>query len=113
MEFAVTEAGEDINRITLQGRLDAPGASAIEIPFTATLKSANRHAVIDMTDVAFVASLGIRLLFSVARIVQRQGRRVVLYGIQPDVREVFETVAMDQVIPTAADEADAIRRLAA
>ena len=60
-----------------------------------------------MTEVGFVASLGIRMLFSVARIVQRQGRRMVLLGVQPAVAEVFSTVGMDLVIPSAADEAGA------
>lgn len=113
MEFEVVDEGQETNRIIMKGRLDAPGAGQIEIPFTATLKSANRHAILDMSDVGFVASLGIRLLFAVARVMQRQGRRMVLLGVQPGVAEVFSTVGVDQIIPSAADEASAWRLLRA
>jgi len=108
MEFQVVELDADTNCIVLTGRLDAQGASAIELPFTATMKGTDRHALVDMSDVSFVASLGMRMLFAVARVVQRKGRRMVLFGAQPSVLEVFETVAMDKVIPLAADRDQAL-----
>jgi anti-anti-sigma factor len=108
MEFQVVELDADTNCIVLTGRLDAQGASTIEVPFTATMKGTDRHALVDISDVSFVASLGMRMLFSVARVVQRKGRRMVLFGAQPSVLEVFETVAMDKVIPLAADRDQAL-----
>jgi len=103
----------DINRIALAGRLDAPGTEAAELRFTAAVAGTNRHALVDFADVCFVGSLGIRLLLSVARVLQRRGWRMVLFGVAGQAREVFDTVALAEVIPIAADEAEARRLLAA
>lgn len=113
MEFQVTELDPELNRVTLTGRLDAEGCAKAELPFTAAVGSAGRHAVLDLGAVGFVGSLGIRMLISVARVLHRKGRTMVLYGVRPEVAEVFDTVALDQLIPIVGTEAEARARIAA
>ena len=107
MQIDVTELGPDVNRVALKGRLDAAAAGAAELQFTATVGAAGRDALIDMTEVPFVASLGIRMLLACARVLQRKGRRMVIFGASGPVTEVFETVALGTIIPLAPDEAQA------
>jgi anti-anti-sigma factor len=107
MDFTVIELDGTTNRIAMRGRLDAAGAEAIELRFTAAVGATDRHALIDLREVEFVASLGLRLFISVARVVQRRGRTMVLFGAGPQVMDVFETVALSDLIPIAADEAEA------
>ncbi|WP_426959806.1 STAS domain-containing protein [Muricoccus radiodurans] len=113
MRFDLTETDTDTLRIALEGRLDASGAALIELPFTATVSGAEKHVILDLSAVPFVASLGIRLLLSAARVAQRRGKRVVIVGAGPQPREVFETVALDTLIPVVADETAARSLLAA
>jgi len=113
MELSVTELDPTTQRLNLSGRLDAMGAEAIETRFTATLCGADRSTIIDLQGVDFVASLGLRLFIGAARVVQRRGRQVVLFGAQPMVAAVFETIALGQMIPVVATEAEAVARLAA
>jgi anti-anti-sigma factor len=107
MMFDVIEAGPETNRIVLKGRLDVAGCEVAELPFSAAVGGAGRHAMLDVSGLDFVGSLGLRMLISIARVLQRREREMVIYGAQPAVSEVFETVALDQMIPIYATEAEA------
>jgi anti-anti-sigma factor len=113
MDFVLTELDPGTNRVTMSGRLDAAGAEAIDLRFAAAVGSVARNALVDLTEVSFVASLGLRMFISTARVLQRRGAQMVLFGAQPQVMEVFETIALDQMIPIVGTEAEARARLAA
>lgn len=113
MKFDVVAINEQANKIVLAGRLDSGTVGAVETPFTATLAASGRSAVLDLTALEFLSSLGIRLLLSAARVVSRRGGKVVLFGAQPMVAEVLTAMALDQVLPLVATEEEALARLAA
>ncbi len=108
MQFDLVDLGPAANKLVLHGRLDAAGVAAVETAFTATIAASGKSAVLDLRDLAFLSSLGIRLLLSVARVVTRRGGRLVLFGAQPMVAEVLTSMALDQVLPLAATEAEAL-----
>lgn len=111
MEFQVAEVSPDTVRVVLTGRLDAAGADKAELPFTAAVGGGGKNALLDLSGVGFVGSLGIRMLIAVARVVHRKGRQMVLFGVAPDVAEVFDTVSLDQLIPIVGTEAEALARI--
>ena len=113
MKFDVVAINEQANKIVLAGRLASGTVGAVETPFTATLAASGRSAVLDLTALEFLSSLGIRLLLSAARVVSRRGGKVVLFGAQPMVAEVLTAMALDQVLPLVATEEEALARLAA
>src|SRR5436305_8729850 len=99
-------------RFELSGRLDSASVEQIEGPLTDRMRRGSDNVLLDVTKVPFVGSLGIRMLISVARVLQRQGRTMVLVGVQPQVMEVFDTVALSDMIPIAADDDEATQLLA-
>lgn len=113
MRFEVTEVGPAVNKLVLVGRLDSGTVGAVETPFTAAVAAAGRSAVLDLSGLDFLSSLGIRLLLSAARVVSRRGGRVVLFGAQPMVAEVLAAMALEEVLPMAATEAEAMAMLPA
>jgi anti-anti-sigma factor len=113
MELQVVNDAGAPTRLVLLGRLDAAGTEKVEVLFMARIRAAAGDVLVDLTQVGFVGSLGIRLLISAARLAERARRKVVLFGAQPPVAEVFRTVALDDLIPVAADEAAALAQLAA
>jgi anti-anti-sigma factor len=113
MSFDISELSPETQRVVFGGRLDAPAVGGMELVLTAKIKSAARNTVFDLSAVDFVSSLGIRMLFGLARVIARQGRKAVLVGIQPPVMEIFDTVAMGQVIPLASDDAEALAMVGA
>lgn len=98
--------------VRLSGRLDAAGADQIGVRFSAVVASAGRPALIDLADVSFVASLGIRLLIATARSLASKGQPMVLFGAGELVRGVLDDVALDQIMPIVDTEAEAIAALA-
>lgn len=111
MRFEVMEIGPAANKVVMAGRLDSATVGGVETPFTAALAASGKSAVLDLTALDFLSSLGIRLLLSAARVVTRRGGRVVLFGAQPMVAEVLAAMALDQVLPLVATEEEALARL--
>jgi anti-anti-sigma factor len=107
------EVSEDsAARYELSGRLDSAAVEQIEAKLTASARGRSGDVVFDLHLVPFIGSLGIRMLISAARILQRQGRKLVLAGVQPQVMDVFETVALSDLIPIAANADEAAQLLA-
>jgi len=111
MDMVVSEPETGVTCIRLNGRLDATGADRIDLRFTSHAAAGTHHAVVDLTGVSFVASMGLRLLISAARAIHIKGRQMVLFGATGPVREVLEQTAIDQIIPLVDSEARALERL--
>lgn len=111
MAMTLSEIDPRTVRVTLTGRLDAPGADRVGLQFTAAGSGAGRRMVVDMRGVEFIASLDIRLLISVARSRAAQGGALVLFGTTEMVQQVFDDAALDQFITVVPTEAEALAAL--
>jgi anti-anti-sigma factor len=112
LDMNVVDLGESLQQVVLSGRLDSASVAGLEARFTATL-GAPKDAIIDLTAVEFCGSLAIRMFLAAGRIVQKRDRRMVIAGAQPQVKEVFDTVALSAIIPLAATPAEARKQLGA
>lgn len=113
MQFEVSPIDDATSRVRLAGRLDTAGVDQIELRFTAAVVAPGRQVVVDMSGVEFVASMGIRLFISSARALQSKGARMALYGASDAVQSVLDTVALDQIMPIASNESQALEQLKA
>ena len=104
----VTGVDDNVTKVTLTGRLDTPGVEDIETRFVASLVPAGKSAIVDLSGVEFVASMGIRMLITVARSLHQRHARLVLYGPQSMVKKTLETVSLSEIIPIVGDQAEAI-----
>ncbi len=103
MELKREELPEGIDLITLVGRLDIAGAQAIDLPFTTMASSRKAWILVDVSQVTFLASIGIRTLVSSAKAQARRGGRIVLASPQPMVEDVLKLAGIDSLIPVFAD----------
>ena len=110
MEITTTPLHDDGVKIGLRGRLDTPGVGAIETRFATS--AARRDAVVDLSGVTFLASMGIRMLISAARSLKLSGHKLVLFGANALVNEVLENAGLAQIMLIAADENTALQLLA-
>lgn len=108
MDIEVTELGGSVTCVRLKGRLDASGADSIGLKFTAAVVSQGRPAVVDLSSVTFLASMGIRLLLSAAKGLSQKGAKMVLFGAPSLVQEVLEQTAVDQIVGVVASEPEAL-----
>jgi anti-anti-sigma factor len=111
MEMTYSELEDQGILIALHGRLDTPGVGAIETRFAAA--ASRKNALVDLSEVTFLASMGIRMLLTAARGLKLSGHRLVLFGAPTLVGEVLENSGLNQILPVAPDEATARQILAA
>jgi anti-sigma B factor antagonist len=100
-----------VSRIALEGRLDNPGVDQIGTRFTAGTVAPGKNAIVDFSAVTFVSSMGIRLLLTCAQALALKNGRLVIFGLQPLVKQSLDYVQVGQVIPMADDEVQALEIL--
>ena len=108
MQLDVTPLGERLVKITLVGRLDTQGVDRIETKFISAIVPARNNAIVDLSGVQFLSSLGIRMLVSTGRSLQVREAKLALYGAPDQVAQVLEAVALQKIIPVCATEAEAL-----
>jgi len=79
----------DVNELALVGRLDVKAAREAEEAFTKAAEAAP-NVVLDMTQLDYIASAGLRALKRLRADVKTNGGTLVLKGVQDNVMEVFE-----------------------
>lgn len=104
----VSSLGERLVKVALVGRLDTAGVSRVEAGFLAQLVPGATSAIVDLSQVDFVASMGLRMLVSAARDLKVRQAKLVLYGAQRPVMQVFEAVALNKFIHICSEETEAL-----
>ena len=102
MEFTQEQAG-DVVIVKLSGRLDSSTAPPTEESFTRLLANGPLHLAIDLSSLEYISSAGLRVLLVVARKLQQAKGKVVLFGLVPNVREVFQISGFDRIFAIQPD----------
>ena len=103
MQIQLGGTDNGVLNLALIGRLDTPGVDSVETQLTAHLVPRGGPAMIDLSQVTFIGSGGIRMFITIARALSRKGGKLVLYGAQPLVAQVFETTSLNQIVPVRSD----------
>lgn len=113
MELEAWDLPEGVSAVRLSGRLDAAGAGAIDTRMLAVTVAKARPAVVDFSQVEFIASMGIGLLISVAKGLALHHCKVAVHGARPLVRQVLEDSAIDQIVPLCDTAEEALAQVRA
>ena len=112
MAIRYEDANEGVRHIFLSGRLDTAGSEEIADELASLSASANRGVIVDLSQVTFLSSMGIRALIAGAKAQQAQGGRMVLHVAGNDVvSRTLEATGIDDLIPMFDDDDDAERAL--
>src|SRR5262245_52908717 len=104
MEIALEES---VAHVKLRGRLDANGVDGIETKFTASVVPGGKNTVVDLSDVSFVSSMGLRMLISLSKALKRRNAKIVLFGPQRQPNEVFTSAQLGSIISIVRNESEA------
>jgi anti-anti-sigma factor len=107
MEISRERDGEVVV-VRLTGRLDSSAASAAEEGLLVALGGVPPRLAVDMTGLSYISSAGLRVLLVVAKKVQQQHGKLALFGLSPNVREVFSVSGFDTIFSIAGDSAAAL-----
>lgn len=98
MKLSTEELDGGITRIILDGRLDIEGAAAVDLRMN-VIAGSSKHVLIDLQQVSFLGSMGLRSIVVPAQNVRRRGGKVVLFAPVEMVEEVLKASNIDSLIP--------------
>ena len=102
------DLSDQLRRVKLAGRLDMLGVGDIDLKFTTLAATRPIGVIVDLSEVSFLASIGIRSIISCARALDSKGGRMVLVlGDNIPVRSTLETSGITDLIPTFSDDVEA------
>jgi anti-sigma B factor antagonist len=99
MDIQYSELNHNIRLIKLAGALDIAGTEQIETRFVDYCGGENARVIVDLSQVDFLASIGIRLLTLTAKSLMSRGGKMVLLNPTPDVQSVLEITGIPAIIP--------------
>lgn len=80
------------------GRLDSSTAAATEKNLLALLAGEVHTIEIDMSQLDYISSAGLRVLLVSAKAAKAKGGKVVLSGLKPQILEVIKISGFDRII---------------
>ncbi len=99
MELQYSDLQNDIRSIKLIGTLDIVGVGDIETKFTGYCAGEAPRVLVDLSDVDYLASIGIRLFTITAKSISSRGGRMVLLHPVPEVKHILEVTGIPVIIP--------------
>jgi anti-sigma B factor antagonist len=108
MQLTLDRSDGKVTRILLAGKLDVAGEEAIGDEFRRLIDAHNTHFLIDMSQVTYLASLGIRLLFAGAKTLAADGNKLVVLDPQPMVEDTLLSSGTAKLVPIAHGEDEAL-----
>ena len=109
MEMTILERDDDITHVALTGRLDTTGAEELNERFSDATAGRKRPAIVDLSQIDFMASRGLGLLLANSKKLKKAGHKLVLLNPQKLVEGVFKSSKTDKVMPIAFDLDEAIQ----
>ena len=82
--------------VSVGGRLDTTSAPQLQDELDKSLKDA-KELVIDMADVDYISSAGLRVLLSAQKTMSKQGK-MILRNVKPEVKEVFDITGFSDIL---------------
>ena len=109
MQLEAIERSDGITQVALIGRLDVTGLHSVDIKFHGATAARPHPAIVDLSGLDYIASLGMGMLISCAQSLRRKGYPMVLVGAHDDVDTALRRAGIDQAIPMAADLDEALQ----
>ena len=96
----------DIVTIGLKGRLDGTTSRGVEERMLAIIDAGGRRLVVDLAQLDYISSVGLRIFMMAAKRLKPLDGRIVVCALQPTVAEVFEIAGFSTIF-TIFDSRDA------
>jgi anti-sigma B factor antagonist len=99
-----------ITKVVLDGSLDIAGAAAIDLRMN-LIGGTGKAVLIDLQNVSFIGSMGLRALVAPARAILSRKGKMVIFGPNELVERVLKTSGIDSMIPIHHDYQTALAAL--
>ena len=101
MRFEVLQRGRRSvsmkERISMQSRVTVDNAVDMRLLLAEAIRSQGAQVIVDISMIAYMDTAGLATLLEALRIAHKQGKRLVLEGIQDQPLRLFEATELDHV----------------
>ena len=91
-----------------EGRVDSANAQEFQGALTDAIDAADRAMVLDLGQITYISSAGLRVILLTARALKRQNAEMAVCSLSASIREVFEISGFDKIVPVCESRPDAI-----
>jgi anti-anti-sigma factor len=110
MQITHTQDG-NVSVICPDGRIDSSTAMELERACDERLTSGANRLLLDLGQVDYVSSAGLRVFLVVGKKAQRGGGRLALCCLTPMVREILAIAGFDRILTTAGTRGEGLAKL--
>jgi anti-anti-sigma factor len=104
---------DGVQQVTLTGRLDSLTSSGLEKSLQPLFETTGSRTLVDFSALSYVSSAGLRVILMAAKRAKQSQGRLVLCGLLPHVREVFEISGFLKILDVVDDRGAALAQLQA
>jgi anti-anti-sigma factor len=83
--------------VRVRGDAGVASGSEMQIAFTKLIARRDKLIVLDLSDMSFIASLGMGVFVEYHKGINRHGGTIRVAGVQPMVREAFQRCRLDEL----------------
>ena len=97
--------------LALSGKLDATTAKTFEDKILAEIDSGDRRFVIDLSQLEYVSSSGLRVFLLAAKRLHSADGKIVLCSLKEHVRQVFDLAGFSSILSLYGSRDEALKAL--
>ena len=105
------EATDRAHIVGLRGQLNSGNAAATEADVLGLVDGGARQIVLDFSALDYISSAGLRVVLVLAKRLKAESGKLVLYGMQPHVREVFDISGFLAILNVQSGRAEALAQI--
>lgn len=102
------EKREHVSVLALKGRLDANTSSTLEQKLLGMIANGDKHLVLDMADLDYISSAGLRVLLIAAKKIGSTDGKLGVASPKDHVREVFDLSGFTDILDLYATRDEAV-----
>jgi anti-sigma B factor antagonist len=103
---------EDVNLlIKVSGEVDASSSIFLDNALEEAVGNHEKKIVVDCSELNYISSAGLGVFMSYIQEFENNGVQMVLYGMNPKVKNTFEILGLDQLLKITDDKEQALALL--
>lgn len=110
MDIKIERIGKHV-LVRLAGRLDITQSDEVETALSKDVQNGEGDMIINLGQISYISSSGIRIFVGMVRELGRQGRKLKLCNITPPVKKVFDVVELMDLFEVYNTEEEAVASL--
>lgn len=104
------ESTDKAHIISLQGQVNSSNAATVETEVLDVVAKGAKNMLLNMTELSYISSAGLRVVLVLAKRLKQAGGKLVIYGMQSHVREVFDISGFLAILNVTASRAEALEQ---